>query len=91
MSSIRNLSKSLIILSAVFALMIGASNSFAQNEPAVPITVVDPATGRVVEAPKHFSAMSAEEKAAYSAEDLKLLQNYEAKIKEGSMTPKPKY
>jgi len=91
MFKLKSLSKSFIALSTLLILFIGASNSFAQDEPPIPVSIVDPATGRVIEAPKHFSLMSDEEKAAYSEADLKLLEEYEAKVKEGTMTPKPKY
>lgn len=91
MFNIKSLNTSFVALCTSLALLTGASNSFAQEATPVPITVVDPATGRIIEAPKHFSQMSDEEKAAYNEADLKLLEEYEAKMKESTMTPKPQY
>ena len=62
-------------------MSLGAVNSFAQSSPETIITAVDPATGKVVEASKLFSEMSEEEKAAYSEEDLKILEAHEAELK----------
>ncbi|MBX2848809.1 MAG: hypothetical protein KTR16_10845 [Acidiferrobacterales bacterium] len=81
MLNIKLLSKPVSVMLTILALTFGAGISVAQQTPDEVITVVDPATGRVIEAPKHFSEMSEEEKAAYTEEDLKILESHEAELK----------
>jgi len=81
MTTSKPLSKYTITIVTTLLLSLGAINSFAQGSPETIITAVDPATGKVVEAPKLFSEMSEEEKAAYSEEDLKILEAHEAELK----------
>lgn len=89
MFNISKLIKSTVTITTVLMLALGTGVSVAQDVPQAKIVAVDQATGRVVEASKLLSEMSDEEKAAYTEEDLKILEAHEAELKK--MTDKLKY
>lgn len=88
MLSIKKLNKVIVTATALLMLTLSTGISFAQSGSNTKITAIDPATGRVVEAPKLLSEMTEEEKAAYSEEDLKILAAHEAEMKKQAEMPK---
>jgi len=81
MFNINNLYKSILTITTILMLAFGTGISVAQDVPQAKIIAVDQATGRVVEASKLLSEMSDEERAAYTEEDLKILEAHEAELK----------
>ncbi len=88
MFNIKELIKSIITVTTILILTLSAGTSFAQGDPDIVITAIDAATGRVVEATKLLSEMTEEEKAAYSEEDIKILDAHEAELKKQAEMPK---